>query len=292
VLATNDIMLTYVQIVKALEYLHSKGWVHGNLSSEHVLICKDGTVKVVPQAATNPPALKSSPFKELITPPPAPPNPLGDEIDYPQYASPEVLGGGAFPTAASDIWSVGVILFEMIFNEKPFEGEEFQTLWKNVSKVAGVPKGSVLQLLVKPTSPIRNPFPAALEIIEETLRYMPSERPTATKLLSQDVAKKYNVIVEKHTAEDKQSDLSPLKPRADIKGQHELSDWIQSLQSTIRKKEEDNRVKTNRVVLTGRVGRRGSLRVLYEEKYGKSVLPVDKLEVVEIEVTKPLAEET
>ena len=97
-----------VQIAHALVALHRAGLVHGDLTPEHILVTREGVVRVMDAGVAN------LQFKEL----PA------SESDTPltliaDYASPEQIRGDR-ETWASDMFSWGIILFEMLSGTRPF----------------------------------------------------------------------------------------------------------------------------------------------------------------------------
>ena len=94
-----------VQIAAALSAAHSYGIVHGQLSGDNVLLMKNPngseSVKLLDFGANDAETSQVS-LKNL------------------QYFSPEQNSSGAAPDARSDIYSLGVIFYEMLANEVPF----------------------------------------------------------------------------------------------------------------------------------------------------------------------------
>ena len=92
------------RIADALSYAHSKGIVHGDLKPSNVLIKRVGD-QIIPK--------------------------LTDwGMGYtPAYSPPEVAIGGFKPDEQADVWSFGVILYELVTGVNPFQGEdEIETL--------------------------------------------------------------------------------------------------------------------------------------------------------------------
>ena len=96
-----------VQILEALEHAHEKGVVHRDIKPQNILISKDGTAKVsdfgIAKAASS----------NTITA-----NAMGSV----HYISPEQARGG-FSDEKSDIYSLGITMFEMLTGRVPFNGE-------------------------------------------------------------------------------------------------------------------------------------------------------------------------
>jgi hypothetical protein len=103
-----------IQMCAAVGYAHRAGLVHCDLKPQNVLVIADGRVKVTDFGIAR--ALSSAPQ-------------AGDEVVWgtPQYFSPE-QATGELPTSASDVYAIGVILYEMLAGELPFTAEDAQTL--------------------------------------------------------------------------------------------------------------------------------------------------------------------
>ncbi|KAI5821924.1 kinase-like protein [Schizophyllum commune Tattone D] len=93
------------QILAGLDYLHSHGVVHGDLTPRKILLTPTGQCKI-------------SSLEYRRTPPPNAITPLVF------YMAPELVKDRAKPTAACDIWSVGCVLLEMWTGQRPWAGEE------------------------------------------------------------------------------------------------------------------------------------------------------------------------
>ncbi|MBQ6586238.1 MAG: serine/threonine protein kinase, partial [Coriobacteriales bacterium] len=97
-----------LRVCDALQAAHDAGLVHGGISSNNIIVRPDGTVKVSDFGVPRPEGIDLS---HDVNP-----------MLSPEYLSPEQIAGKA-PTAASDIYSLGVVLYEAIAGRLPFEGD-------------------------------------------------------------------------------------------------------------------------------------------------------------------------
>ncbi|MFO0754989.1 MAG: protein kinase [Byssovorax sp.] len=105
-----------VQILRGLRKAHAAGLVHRDLKPDNVMINDDGTVKVLDFGLAKP-AEVGEPLGEADTA-------LTDEgglVGTPYYMSPEQARGKVVDSR-SDLFSFGVVLYEMITGKRPFVG--------------------------------------------------------------------------------------------------------------------------------------------------------------------------
>ena len=121
-----------IQLYQALAYLHGAGKVHCDIKPSNVLITSDGQVKVVDFGL-------ATDMSQLLT------DHAVKIRGTPAYAAPE-QAGGLPPTAASDWYSVGVMLFEALTGRRPFEGTVTEVLAAKQSRGAPAPRSLVAGL--------------------------------------------------------------------------------------------------------------------------------------------------
>ena len=100
----DEVLCIAAQIVSALEHATRFGIVHGDIKPANLLRSQDGTIKLSDFGLAS--SLESLPNSSLS--------------GTPNYLAPESLDGGT-NTAQSDIYALGVTLFELTFGRLPFQ---------------------------------------------------------------------------------------------------------------------------------------------------------------------------
>ncbi|MGH9968229.1 MAG: serine/threonine-protein kinase [Pyrinomonadaceae bacterium] len=176
-LSISEILDFAIQITDALDEAHSKGIVHRDIKSSNIMITARGRVKVldfglakVTQAAATPKEISDSEMATRVKTSP------GVVMGTANYMSPEQASGKEVD-ARTDIWSVGVVLYEMVTGHVPFMG--------------ATPSHIVVAILEKeplPLSAYVPHVPEALEwIITETLTKDRDERTQTARELMKKV---------------------------------------------------------------------------------------------------------
>lgn len=109
-----------VQICKALAVAHTQGIVHRDIKPANIMILSDGSIKIADFGIAH--VSDSNLTQE------------GAMIGTPHYMSPEQFMGHKID-GRSDLFSVALIVYEMLTGEKPFTGEVLSTVMHKVIKV-------------------------------------------------------------------------------------------------------------------------------------------------------------
>jgi serine/threonine protein kinase len=97
-------------ICEALEYLHDNGVVHRDLKPENVMICDDGTIRVMDFGLA-----RSAEARRVTL--------MGSPMGTPHYMAPERVNSKR-GDERSDIYSLGAMLYEMLVGTIPFNHED------------------------------------------------------------------------------------------------------------------------------------------------------------------------
>lgn len=143
------------EIASGLAEAHGAGIIHRDLKPENVLLMKDGTAKVADFGLAR--SREGDP--NLLTQ-------IGMIMGTPGYMAPEVLQG-APATAASDIYAIAVMLYEMAAGRRPFAADNLRELLEQQLNGTPPPLGTVC-----PEAP-----PALEAVLGRWLAPRPNERP-------------------------------------------------------------------------------------------------------------------
>lgn len=124
------------QIARALEHAHSRGIIHQDIKPHNIMLLRDGTAKVTDFGIAR---LESNQETRVMQ----------EAIGSVHYISPEQAKGGAIDSR-TDLYSLGVVMYEMLTGKLPFEGDSAVAIvMQHINSVPmmpselvnGIPKG-------------------------------------------------------------------------------------------------------------------------------------------------------
>lgn len=157
-----DARLSFVQLLRGIEYLHSKGVVHRDLKLENLLLATPNDIHKVKIADFG--LAKKAAESAMAT-----------ICGTPQYVAPEVIQGtpGLIYSPAVDLWSAGVVLFILLGGYPPFYDESEPALFEQIRKGKFSFDDPVWDAVSD----------SAKSLVRELLTVNPSKRLTATQAL-------------------------------------------------------------------------------------------------------------
>jgi serine/threonine-protein kinase len=162
-LRTEEILSIFRDILSAVGYIHGQGIVHRDIKAVNVKISARGEVKLLDFG------IAKSEYSPSLTQ-------SGNFIGTLEYLAPEILQGGP-ASAQSDIWSLGVLLYQMATGQAPFEATSMSDLCDKVCHA----------VYSKPSSLVAD-IPREIEkIIGRCLKLKPSERYASIADIIQDI---------------------------------------------------------------------------------------------------------
>ena len=144
-----------LQALEGLAHAHAAGVVHRDLKPTNLFVAmaprRPLTVKIIDFG------ISKSQMLEGFTR-------VGSFIGSPTYAAPEQVGDAQTVDARSDIWAMGIVLYEMLSGEAPFDGDSIEVI--------------LARILYESPKPFRRAdIPRALEgVIQRCLRKSREER--------------------------------------------------------------------------------------------------------------------
>ena len=109
----------FKQIVQAIDYCQSKNICHRDIKLENILTIKEDSVKLIDfgfAVITN-----KETYQTLL-------------CGSPSYMAPEIVKREKYIAQYSDIWSLGVLLYSMLYGRFPFKGKTQKELFENIKK--------------------------------------------------------------------------------------------------------------------------------------------------------------
>jgi serine/threonine-protein kinase len=118
-LPLRKILFIVGETATALNYAHSNGVIHRDIKPANIMLLKDGKIKVTDFGIAK--AVSSSETKSGII------------LGTPNYMSPEQINGQKID-GRSDIFSLGVVFYELLTGQLPFHGKTLTNLFYQITQ--------------------------------------------------------------------------------------------------------------------------------------------------------------
>lgn len=191
----------FQQLIKAVDYCHSRGVYHRDLKPENLLLDTNGVLKVSDFGLST----YSQQEDEL----------LRTACGTPNYVAPEVINDRGYVGSASDIWSCGVILFVLMAGYLPFDEPNTIALYRKIGMADFTCPSWFSPEAKKLLKSILNPNPLTRIKIPELLEdewfkkgYKPASFTEGNDVNVDDVAAAFNDSKENLVKETKEKPVS------------------------------------------------------------------------------------
>ncbi|KAH9582290.1 Protein kinase domain [Trypanosoma melophagium] len=163
--------MLFLQLLLALHHVHSRHMIHRDIKTANILLCSNGLIK-----------LGDFGFSKMYS------ATVSDDVGKtfcgtPYYVAPEIWRRKPYSKKA-DLFSLGVLLYELLTLKRPFDGENMQEVMQKTLTGKYEPLPSSIS-------------PEMSEIVALLLSGDPRARPSSSKLLNMPICKLYlSVVIE------------------------------------------------------------------------------------------------
>ncbi|XGW28304.1 hypothetical protein V3C99_008249 [Haemonchus contortus] len=183
------------QITSAVLYCHKHQVAHRDLKLENILLDQDNNAKIADFGLSNYFGTKS-----LLT----------TFCGSPLYASPEIINGTPYKGPEVDCWSLGILLYTLVYGSMPFDGRDFNRMVRQIKRGA----------YYEPDTPS-----TASMLIRNMLRVNPERRADIFEIASHWwLNLEENMPVIQELPENQITDYTPLTERAETMVVQDLAD--------------------------------------------------------------------
>jgi CHASE2 domain-containing sensor protein/tRNA A-37 threonylcarbamoyl transferase component Bud32 len=150
-LPLSTVLRIIAETAEALDYAHGQGVIHRDIKPGNIMLLKNGHVKVTDFGIAK--AISSSQTKSGII------------LGTPNYMSPEQINGRELD-GRSDIFSLGVLFFQLLTGEHPFSGKTLTELFYQITQAKHPSPRKINPKVIKPCE----------QIIDKALKKDPIQR--------------------------------------------------------------------------------------------------------------------
>ena len=187
--SVEDAISVGIDLAKGLSEAHSKGVVHRDIKPSNIVITNNGRVKITDFGIARLESLGDGDRTRI-----------GTQIGTPRYMSPEQVRARADIDGRSDLFSLGVILYQMLSGKQPFDGP-----------TEGAVFVSIAQDEPDPLKVLLPDIPTALDkVVSKLLRKDPTKRYQTGTRLEEDL-KTVLRSVRAHRRQDEERKVTPLR---------------------------------------------------------------------------------
>ena len=156
----------FIQIINAVYYLHQNNIIHRDIKPENILIAKNNKLKLCDFGWAKELTLENrSTFCGTV-----------------EYMAPEIVGSENYDCSV-DIWSLGILMYELLFGHSPFKGKNTKSIILNIKNH---------ELIYE--KPISN---LCKDLIKKLLNINPQKRLKIKDILDHPFIKKYSMKLNK-----------------------------------------------------------------------------------------------
>jgi serine/threonine-protein kinase len=168
-LAVADALRIAHEVARALDYAHRHNVIHRDIKPENILLTSDGDTLVTDFGIGR--AIGAAAPDERLTE-------TGVVVGTAAYMSPEQASGERDLDGRSDVYSLGVVLYEMLAGEAPFTGPTAQAIIAR--RFTETPR---------PLRPARETVPEKVEqVVMRALARLPADRPASAAAFAETLA--------------------------------------------------------------------------------------------------------
>tara|TARA_B110000881_G_scaffold9974_1_gene7547 strand:- start:1549 stop:2619 length:1071 start_codon:yes stop_codon:yes gene_type:complete len=120
ILNEKDVHKYFIHLVSALQYLNNRQIIHRDIKPKNILISNDDILKLTDFGFAK--QINVTDMSQTI-------------CGSPLYMAPEILAASPYSTT-SDLWSIGIVLFEMITGKPPYQANNIEDLKHNIQCIS------------------------------------------------------------------------------------------------------------------------------------------------------------